>query len=105
MAEEEEDQRALHVKIFGDDDSDAEDEEYVAPVEEMSGKKRLQKTKPSSSKKRRSAPDAWPTSGPSWAEHGALVQSGSGEGGTAPPLGSIGTRVDVRPRELRILCL
>ena len=58
MAEEEEDQRALHAKIFGDDDSDAEDEEYVAPVEEMSGKKRLQKTKPSSSKKRRSAPDA-----------------------------------------------
>eukprot|EP00964_Phaeocystis_antarctica_P063922 scaffold38396_cov65-Phaeocystis_antarctica.AAC.5 len=59
MAEEpEEDQRALHAKIFGDDDSDAEDEEYVAPVEETSGKKRLQKTKPSSSKKRRSAPDA-----------------------------------------------
>jgi len=57
MAEEEEDQRALHAKIFGDDDSDA-DEEYVAPVEETSGKKRLQKTKPSSSKKRRSAPDA-----------------------------------------------
>ena len=55
---EDEDQRALHARIFGDDDSDAEDEEYVAPVPEISGKKRLQKTKPSSSKKRRSAPDA-----------------------------------------------
>jgi len=54
MADDEEDQRALHARIFGDDDDDDDDD---APVPEKS-RKRIQKSKPSSSKKRRSAPDA-----------------------------------------------
>lgn len=58
MAEEEEDIGALHSRIFGsDDDSDEEDKEYEPEVPDK-GRKRLQKGKASSSKKRRSAPDA-----------------------------------------------
>jgi transcription factor SPN1 len=58
MAEEEEDLGALHSRIFGsDDDSDEEDKEYEPEVPDK-GRKRLQKGKASSSKKRRSAPDA-----------------------------------------------